>query len=209
MGDPVDDLLEFWFARATTSPAELAARHPYWFRRHADFDRLIARRYTQLVARAAGGELDAWSAQPRSALALVILLDQFPRNLFRERAEAFTTDPKARAVALAAIAAGFDHTLHPLEAVFIYLPLEHAEDLALQDRSVELFECLRRRAPPGYEQAFDNFLDYAHRHREVIRRFGRFPHRNAVLDRTSTADEVHYLEHGGETFSGSASEHDH
>ena len=112
----------------------------------------------------------------------------------------FEFDPRAREVALSAIEAGFDQKLHPLEASFLYLPLEHAEDLLLQERSVELFEQLTFRAPAEMRPMFDQFSTYAVRHREVIRQFGRFPHRNGVLGRRSTPEELAYLGSGGETF---------
>jgi uncharacterized protein (DUF924 family) len=145
-------------------------------------------------------ELDAWRGRASSALALVLVVDQFPRNLYRRSARAFEFDPLAREVALESIARGFGEALHPLQASFLYLPLEHAEDIELQERSVRLFEALAARAPDALRARFEQSADYARRHREVIRRFGRFPHRNALLDRQSTPEEIAYLEGGGDTF---------
>jgi len=131
---------------------------------------------------------------------LVLILDQFPRNLYRGSRRSYEFDSKACEIALRSIEAGFDQRLHPLEASFLYLPLEHSEDLLLQERSVQLFQKLIPRAPVALRPTFERFTEFAIRHREVIRRFGRFPHRNAVLGRRSSREELAYLESGGETF---------
>ncbi|WP_338089144.1 DUF924 family protein [Nannocystis pusilla] len=141
--------------------------------------------------RAASGALDGWGAAPRGALALVILLDQFPRNMFRGTPEAFASDAKAREVANAALDAGHEHALTQEERLFLYLPLEHSEELADQERCVELMRAL---------DETPMWLDYAVRHRDVIARFGRFPHRNAVLGRESTAEECEFLMQPGSSF---------
>ena len=180
----------------------MATRRALWFAQSDAFDRSIESRFSSLPHRAFRGEFDGWSQEARPALALVLILDQFPRNLYRGSPCAFESDSKAREIALFAIEAGFDHVLHPVEASFLYLPLEHSEDLLVQDRSVELFEKLVSRAPVDLRPMFYQSLAYAIRHREVIRRFGRFPHRNAVLQRRSTPAELAYLESGGETFGG-------
>lgn len=121
---------------------------------------------------------------------MVLVLDQFPRNLHRGRARSFECDPKAFEIALFAIDAGFDQKLHPIEASFLFLPFEHSEDSLLQDRSVELFGGLIPRAPFDLRPICEQFLDYARRHREVIRQFGRFPHQNGILGRQSTPEEL-------------------
>ena len=193
-------VLSFWFANALGSPEAAKDQGRLWFEQSDTFDEEIRRRFGDLPERAARGEFETWRSAPRSTLALVLLLDQFPRNLFRDSPRAFEFDAKAAAVASGAIAAGFDEKLRPLEAVFLYLPFEHAEDLELQNRSVELFEKLCLRAPELLKSQFEEFADYAHRHREVIRRFGRFPHRNAVLGREPTSEEADYLASGGEMF---------
>jgi uncharacterized protein (DUF924 family) len=131
---------------------------------------------------------------------LVLVLDQFPRNIYRCSARAFEFDSLAREVALESISRGFDEALHLLQASFLYLPLEHAEDIGLQQRSVELFEQLASRAPAALRPRFEQFTNYARRHRDVIQRFGRFPHRNGLLNRRSTSAEIVYLESGGDTF---------
>ena len=195
-----DEILDFWFGDSIDSLNAVASRKQLWFVKSDAFDRSIAARFGSLPDRALRGEFDGWSREPRSALALVLVLDQFPRNLYRGSSRSFEFDSKACEIALRAIEAGIGQKLHPLEASFLYLPLEHSEDLLLQDRSVELFEELVSRAPADLRPMFGEFVAYAARHREVIRQFGRFPHRNAVLRRGSTREEVVYLEAGGETF---------
>jgi uncharacterized protein (DUF924 family) len=193
-------LLAFWFGDACTSADAARARGALWFGRSADFDRALSERFGALPERAAGGGLAAWEREPRSRLALVLALDQLPRNLFRDDAKAFAFDAAALRAALTGLARGDDAALHPLEAAFLYLPLEHAEDLALQERCVALFEALARRAPPGYEAQLAEMVRFARLHRDLVARFGRFPHRNAALGRESTAAERAYLAAGGERF---------
>jgi uncharacterized protein (DUF924 family) len=195
-----EKLLEFWFADAAFSPGRASARSDMWFGSSPVLDRECRTRYGALLEAAGRGELDAWQAKARPALALVVLLDQIPRNIFRGTARMFAFDGHALARAVAACDAGFVAELHPIEAAFLYLPFEHAENLAMQDRGVAGLEALAARAEPGFREIVAGFLDYARRHREVIRRFGRFPHRNAVLGRAATPDEQAYLRGGGETF---------
>lgn len=174
-----EDVLRFWFEE--TRPAQ-------WWRRDAAFDRDIGRRFGGLHRLASAGGLGEWSKAPRTALALVILLDQFSRNLHRDAPEAFADDAGARAVADAAIARGFDLKVPEKERAFFYMPFMHSEALADQDRAVALFA---ERLPGS-----DN-IRHAEQHRDVIRRFGRFPHRNAALGRESTAEESKFLAEGG------------
>lgn len=174
-----------------TTPAEVvsfwrAAGPGLWFARNAPFDSEFTAKCHALHVAAAEGELDAWSATPEGALALVILLDQFPRNAFRDTPRMFATDAQAVKVADAALAAGHDRAVEPELRTFFYLPYEHAEDLLLQERAVALFE------PLGGE-----VLHYAEVHRDIIRRFGRFPHRNAILGRDTTPEEQAFLDEGG------------
>lgn len=197
--DP-EKLLEFWFADAAFSPGRASARSDMWFNSSPVLDRECRLRYGALLDTAGRGELDAWLAEPRPALALVVLLDQIPRNIFRGSARMFAFDGRALARAVAACDAGFTARLHPIEGSFLYLPFEHAEDLTMQDRGVDGLQALAAGAGPGFREILEGFVDYARRHREVIRRFGRFPHRNAVLGRTATPDELAYLRGGGESF---------
>jgi uncharacterized protein (DUF924 family) len=171
------DVIEFWRA---AGPAK-------WFRKDADFDREIEARFLGIHEAAAAGHLSAWEATPDGALALILLLDQFPRNMFRGSARAFATDPLARAVADRAIARGFDAGAASAERTFFYLPFEHSENLADQERSL----ALSRRAGGGKAER------YAEIHADIIRRFGRFPHRNAILGRATTPPERAFLDAGG------------
>ena len=181
-------VLDFWFG---SEPLQARVE---WFRKDPVFDERIRTEFGAVVAEAIARPL-GWDADVMERLAEVVVLDQFPRNLFRGDARAFAGDARARAIALAMIDAGDDGALHPLQRAFVYLPLEHAEDLALQDRCVALFEALAAEHLGSAEN-----LDYAHRHRDVIRRFGRFPHRNAALGRTSTPEEEEYLATPGSGF---------
>jgi uncharacterized protein (DUF924 family) len=199
--DPLaQEVVGFWFADACASVDVAKARSKVWFTADPAFDAEIARRFGDLPTRALAGALDPWACDPVGALARILVLDQFPRNLYRGSAQAFAFDAKAAAAASAAVDAGYDAQLHPLMAAFVYLPFEHAEDPALQARSVRCYEALERRAPSGLEAMFASFADYARRHAVIIDRFGRFPHRNALLGRASTAEETAYLEGGGERF---------
>jgi uncharacterized protein (DUF924 family) len=191
MSPTAEAVLAFWFAE------ENAAR---WFAADAAFDAQIRTRFGAVAAAAAGGQLDGWTRTPLGWLALLILLDQFSRNLHRNDAAAWAQDQKALKLALAGIERGDDRALPPLQRVFAYLPLEHAEDLAVQQRSVALFEALCAESGAEQRATFEGFLDYARRHRDVIARFGRFPHRNAVLGRPSTAQEAIYLAQPGAGF---------
>jgi uncharacterized protein (DUF924 family) len=179
--DPIEasDVVAFWRA---AGPAR-------WFRKDDAFDADFRRRFMATHDAAVRGELRAWSASPAGALALLILLDQFPRNAFRGTARVYASDAQARQIAHAAIDAGFDRQVDEELRQFFYLPLMHSEDLADHDRCVLLSSAL------GGESE-----RYARHHRGVIERFGRFPHRNAVLGRTSTAEERTFLAEGG--FSG-------
>jgi uncharacterized protein (DUF924 family) len=185
------DVLDFWFAEAGTAR---------WFAADAAFDAQIRARFGEAVEAAANGRLDDWAATPAGWLALLILLDQFPRNLYRDDPRAWAADARAQRVALSGMARGDDRQLPAVQRVFAYLPLEHAEDSALQRRSVELFEALLAEAASERRQQFEDYLDYARRHREVIARFGRFPHRNATLGRASTPQEMLYLAQPGAGF---------
>jgi uncharacterized protein (DUF924 family) len=189
--DP-DAILGFWFADGPDAFREA------WFCRDDGFDAEIRARFGALVAPAREGALDGWAATPEGALALLLVLDQFPRNLFRGASEAFASDAHALAVARRAVLAQRqDLDLVPTQRVFLYLPFEHAEELAAQDQSVALFEGLRDH--PGHVRPAGT-IDFAWRHRAVVARFGRFPHRNAVLGRASTAAELTYLAAPGAGF---------
>lgn len=164
-----------------------------WFRKSEAFDQRVAERFGADIEAALAGTLPLeWAAEP---LAEILLLDQFTRNVLRGQPRAFAGDARALALAQALVASGADRALTTIERWFAYLPFEHAESLAMQDESVRLFSLLA-----AEDERLADALDYAHRHRDVIRRFGRFPHRNAVLGRASTAAELEYLAQPGAGF---------
>lgn len=184
------DVLDFWFGAPPWS------RREAWFRKSEAFDAQVRRRFGEAVETALAGLLPAvWQVSPAGRFAQVLMLDQFTRNIFRGSARAFAGDARALHLALALLDEHADRAMVPLQRWFLYLPLEHAEDLALQDRSVALFAALAAQEPE-----LADALDYAERHRDVIRRFGRFPHRNAALERSSSDDELAYLQQPGAGF---------
>lgn len=196
-------ILSFWFQDATRSPQACRRRNAVWFRADRAFDRACAARCADLLEDAARGDLDDWAETARGRLALVILLDQMPRNIHRGTAAAFRCDAQAVGHCLAAIESGQDRLLHPVERAFLYLPLEHAEDRALQRLSVRQFEALAAEAVEekgGWGDLLAENARYARDHCAVIERFGRFPHRNRVLGRQSTEQEQRYLASGAPTF---------
>ena len=186
------EVLDFWFGERG-SPAHGQPR-PVWFRKDPAFDEAIRSRFLALHARAALGECDRWRGEPAPLLALVVVLDQFSRNLYRDDPRAFSQDAMALACAGELLARGWDAQLLPVERQFAYLPFEHAEDPGLQDRSVALFASL---------EAFPEtkgLTEWAEKHRVIVRRFGRFPHRNAALGRESTPEETAFLREPGSSF---------
>jgi uncharacterized protein (DUF924 family) len=191
--DPrIDAILEFWFG-PPGGPQDGMAR-PEWFRKDDAFDAVIRARFGPLLDEAAAGALDAWADDDDGALALLLVCDQFPRNLFRGEARAFALDSRAREVARRLVAEARDRTLSGVRRAFVYLPFEHAESLADQDEAVRLFGLLRDDPQAG------GYLEWAIKHREVIARFGRFPHRNDALGRVSTAEEIAFLAQPGSRF---------
>jgi uncharacterized protein (DUF924 family) len=185
--DDFTEVLDFWFG-APDSP-ERGRPRKVWFRKSDAFDAEIRTRFSPLWEQALRGELERWRSTPLAALALVVVLDQFSRNIFRGTLRAFAGDPAALAAATSIIERGFDRLLSAQERTFVYLPFEHAEDLAAQRRSLALFQALD-----------PDDMEYARRHYEIIARFGRFPHRNAVLGRESTPEEIEFLKQPGSSF---------
>lgn len=194
-------MLEFWFG--TDPLANQPGRMLLWFgkkdepaaaREQRDSD--LANRFHPLVEAAAAGELDHWSTSPHRRLALILLLDQFPRQIYRDQAQAFAQDGKALSLTLDGLQVGADAALKPLERLFFYLPMEHAESAAIQEESVAAFRRLLADAPPVQRRLFEGILEFAVKHQTVIQHFGRFPQRNAALGRTSSAEELAYLHSG-------------
>lgn len=190
MDNRYESVLEFWFG-------PLAERHlsrKAWFQKDPDFDANIRTRFLPLFEEVEAGALDSWRDHPQASLALIILLDQFPRNLFRGQARAFACDPRARIITRHVIALGFDQAWHPVQRIFAYLPLEHSESLADQEECLRLMKALMQ-----FPETADMHV-WAEKHRVIIERFGRFPHRNAALGRQSTPEEIEFLKQPGSGF---------
>lgn len=194
------DLLDFWFGGGHDDAQVIAQNSARWWQANARLDAEIAARFADLREEAIAGELDDWLGSPRGRLALIILVDQFSRNMLRHKAGAYAHDALARHWCEDGLKTNADDTLRPVERVFFYLPLEHSEALQDQDLSVTLFRLLRDEVPEAQRDAFANFLRHAERHRAVVARFGRFPHRNALLGRESSAEELKFLEQPGSSF---------
>jgi len=195
-----DAVHAYWFGTIENDARTAEERAQQWWQKSDGTDRDIRDRFETWVQAAGRGELDAWADGPTDRLALIVLLDQFPRNIYRGLPAAFRYDEQALSLSLEGQRLGQDRALRPVERVFFYLPMEHAESRAMQARSVALFEALLAGVPEAQQAPFETFLDYAVRHRDVIERFGRFPHRNATLGRTSTAEEAAFLEQPGSGF---------
>ncbi|EON12927.1 MULTISPECIES: DUF924 family protein [Pandoraea] len=190
---PWQAVLDFWFG--TPDSPEYGLSRPEWFRKSEAFDEEIRTRFGALHARALAGELADWAQAPIGACALIVVLDQFSRNLFRHQAKAFAGDALALAVARRLVAAGGDQRLPTAQhRVFVYLPFEHDESLESQHLSLALYEQLAK-----VSGLVDN-LDYARKHAVIIERFGRYPHRNAALGRASTPEEIAFLKAPGSSF---------
>lgn len=195
-----EDVLEVWFGPPGSDPL---AKARLWFTKDDAFDAELRFRFEAANESAARGALDAWRLTPRGRLALVILLDQFSRNMFRGTPRAFAQDARALAYATELIGTQEERALGIAERAFLYLPLEHAEDLARQEECVTLFTELLAEAESGPEElrkTVADYVDYAKKHLAIIERFGRFPHRNAILGRPSTPEEIEFLTQPGSSF---------
>jgi len=195
-----DELLGFWFGDDPDDAAVAKAKAELWWGHRQETDELLQSNFGAAASSAAAGILDHWTGSPRGRLALILLLDQLPRAIHRATPAAFAQDPQARAAAEQGLASGADRLLRPIERLFFYLPFEHSEDLADQDRSVGLYRELVTSVPTAHRETFAAFVDYAVKHRDVIRQFGRFPHRNLILGRESSPEERTFLEQPGSSF---------
>lgn len=186
-------VLAYWFGGLEHTPEWFGARMKLWFMGGAKVDEEIRARFGALVDKAEAGELAAWRSTPKEALALVVLLDQFALNVHRNGARGYRCSEAAIPVAKEILARGWEAVLTPAERIFTYMPLEHSEELADQERCLERFRVLLEEAPAELKGVMGGSLDYAERHLRVVKRFGRFPHRNEALGRTSTAEELAFL----------------
>jgi uncharacterized protein (DUF924 family) len=195
-----DAVLEFWF------PTDNARANALWWGKNPQLDAEIRDRFGATLAAAKAGQLDDWAATARGRVALIIVLDQLSRNIHRGDPQTYDADEQARALTLEGVALGHDRELPAIQRLFFYMPLEHSEQLEHQERCLELVRGLADdvAAEPGVDAArrdrFVGFIDFAIRHRDIVARFGRFPHRNALLGRSSTAEELEFLEQPGSGF---------
>ncbi|OLF56624.1 DUF924 family protein [Pseudomonas chlororaphis] len=197
---PWQPLLDWWFGSAE-KPADIAAeKGGLWFGKRDSQDLEARERFGALVEQALAGGLTEWAQRPQGWLALVLLLDQLPRMLYRETPKSFSGDLRAQALVAQGIAADFDRQLSPMQRSFIYLVFEHCENLAVQNEAVSRFVALHDEQPQEDQPVFADQLDYAERHQKVIARFGRFPHRNRILGRESTPEELAFLREPGSSF---------
>jgi len=200
------DVLAFWFGPRPWTPASVQRRFALWFgdpvrpELTPQVDEAIRVRYGPLAEDAARGGLAAWESSPRRRLALILLLDQFPRSIHRGAAAAFAGDARALSLAITGLQLGADAVLEPIERIFFCMPLQHAESLEVQEESIAAFRRLRDEADPQFHALLAEVCRYAEQHRDIVAEFGRFPHRNAVLGRESTPEERAWLEAGGQRF---------
>jgi len=188
----IEEVLQYWFGDLDNGFAS-PDRNRLWWGGDAESDRAVEALFGRQVRQALDGGLDHWAEHPRGRLALIILLDQFTRMIFRGEAEAFSGDSKALTLCEAGLALQHDQVLELSERTFFYMPLEHAESLEVQDRSIECFSALLAEVPLEQRHHLETSLDFAHQHRDLIVRFGRFPHRNRALNRSSTPEELALL----------------
>jgi uncharacterized protein (DUF924 family) len=194
--EPALQVLDYWLGDALQRGWPSESRSALWFGGGKAQDEAITQRFGVLVEQALDGELPDWESSPLGRLALVILLDQFTRNMFRGQGRAFSGDARAQALVRDAVQRGWDLKLPGAGAVFLYMPLMHAEDLALQDECVRCFESLLARSPAERQKDLQGNLAFAQQHRDIIARFGRFPYRNAAMGRSSNAEEEEFLRNG-------------
>ena len=198
----IADITAFWLADSCESPDRATARRDWWYRGGPAVDDEIRARFGPLVPRACAreAELMGWRETPEGALALILLLDQFTRNIYRGSVDAYAGDAAAFEIVEHTIGRGLDRALHPVARIWLYHPFHHAETVAEQDRGLELLQALRREADPAWRAYVDRSIQGWTRHRDIVARFGRFPHRNAVLGRDSTPEELAHMAAGGESF---------
>lgn len=192
MTSSVQEILDFWFGKP--NQPDYGQERKTWFRKDPEFDQEVRSRFLEDYQLSAAGQLEDWKKTPQGCLALILLLDQFPRNIFRGQPQAFATDSQALAVAKHTVDQGFDQELLPVQRWFIYIPYEHSENLADQQRCLQLFSTLQD------DPKSTSTINYAYQHFQVIERFGRFPHRNQILGRETTPEEAEFLQQPGSSF---------
>jgi len=196
----VEGILQYWFGVHLDDPGAIRQQMKLWFTADADTDRYIREHFAADLKQASVGALSDWEHSPRGRLALIVLLDQFPRNIYRGTPEAFVYDAQALRLCVDGQGCGHDRLLRPIERSVFYLPMQHAETLAVQERSVRCMAQLVDAVPSAVKAMFVQCFDFAVRHRDIIARFGRFPHRNEILGRVSSAEEIAFLAEPGSSF---------
>ena len=189
----IEKVFAFWFKEQELSSPQIDQRMDIWFGEDEVFDLECRKEFLDDVEKASAGKLNHWAIEPRGRLALILLLDQFRRNIYRNSAEAFARDNAALKICVEGALAKTDAGLTPIQRVFFYMPLQHAESPKVQAKSVEIFRKLAQAVSPTYRETFETIAEFAELHRDIIEQFGRFPHRNRLLRRANTAEEDQYL----------------
>jgi len=201
MNNPdIQRILDFWFSDSELDSPQLDSRMDRWFGANDEFDEQVRSEFGELIELAPTGQLESWADTPRGRLALIILLDQFSRNAYRGKAQAFTHDKKALKLAIEGTLAGDHKQLNSVERMFFFMPLQHAESLKIQEKSVSIFKALAETVPGTLHETFLMAAQFAELHRDIVAEFGRFPHRNAVLGRPDSSAEAAYLSDDNPSF---------
>jgi uncharacterized protein (DUF924 family) len=201
MTDPdIRRVLDFWFQPGTMDQPTIDSRMDRWFTADAVTDAVIRTEFGSLVDRASKGELDSWTGTPEGRLALILMLDQFRRSIYRGTSKAFSRDPHALKLCVEGAMSGDYKTLNPFQQAFYFMPLQHAESLKIQARSVKIYEGLVSGVSDTLKATFVTFAQFAELHHDIVESFGRFPHRNKALGRPNTPEEAEYLGAGAPAF---------
>ncbi len=200
--EPISGILRFWFGDLVEGELPDKEKQMTWWMKSEEFDNLVRQRFEKYVLLAEKGELSQWLETPLGTLSFIIVVDQFPRNIYRDTSDAFSRDALALRTCLEGIERGFDRDLHPMHRVFFYLPLMHSEDPEIQSLSVEKYSTLENEyvSHPKIRETLAYSTDFAGRHSDIIKRFGRYPHRNVSLGRESTPEEIEFLKTPGSSF---------
>ena len=196
----IDVILSFWFTDKELTAPQIDGRMDMWFSKDAVFDQQIVAEFADDVESASKGELDHWAHKPRGRLALILLLDQFRRNIYRNTKDAFSKDKEALKLCVEGAVEKKDHGLSPIQRVFFYMPLQHAESRRVQKKSREIYQRLAESVSTTYRDTFETVLQFAELHSDIVEQFGRFPHRNVLLNRANTPEEDEYLAADAPTF---------
>ncbi len=189
----IDAILSFWFMEQKLSAPQIDGRMDTWFGEDPVFDEEIAKEFAEDVERASEGSLDHWAHEPRGRLALILLLDQFRRNIFRNSPQAFEKDKAALKLCVEGAMEKKDHGLAPIHKAFFYMPLQHSESRKVQEKSRKVYQRLAEAVSPTYKETFETIAQFADLHADIVEQFGRFPHRNKLLGRENSAEEEEYL----------------